>query len=119
MDEPAPESDRSFEVMSVPEDTTVRRFGLSFCFLSFADVPKYQDPLHILLSHVTEVCIIVGAIVCAHLAKNAIVQQGPNSDITLIHDDNLRFIDVVTLLIYPSLFLSHSCSRWQHYSLMN
>jgi len=54
-----PESDRRLELISIPADTDV----CSHChhFLTFADVAKYQDPLHILSTHIAEVSMIIGS----------------------------------------------------------
>jgi len=52
-----PESDRRLELISIPADTDV----CSRChyFLTFADVSKYQDPLHILSAQIAEVSVII------------------------------------------------------------
>jgi len=52
-----PESDRCLELTSVPADTDV----CSYChhFLTFADVSKYQDPLHVLSAHIAGVSTII------------------------------------------------------------
>jgi len=52
-----PESDRRLELIGIPPDIDV----CSHChhFLTFADVAKYQDPLHILSTHIAEVSVII------------------------------------------------------------
>ena len=57
MGDPGPEFDRCLELISVPADADVCIFGHRF--LTFADVSKYQDPLHLLAAHITEVSILV------------------------------------------------------------
>ena len=56
MGEPDPEFDRRLEVISIPADADVCIFGHRF--LTFANVSKYQDPLHLLATHITEVSIL-------------------------------------------------------------
>ena len=52
-----PESDRHLELISIPADTDV--CGHCRHLLTSADVPKYQDPLHILSAHIAEVSMII------------------------------------------------------------
>ena len=52
-----PESDRRLELISIPADIDV--CSHYHYFLTFADVSKYQDPLHILSAHISEVSTII------------------------------------------------------------
>lgn len=52
-----PESDRRLELIETPVDTDVCRD--CHHFLTFADISKYQDPLHNLSAHIAEVGLII------------------------------------------------------------
>ena len=54
---PGREFDRRLELIGVPADTGVCIFGHRL--LTFADVLKYQEPLHLLAAHIAKVSIIV------------------------------------------------------------
>ena len=52
-----PESDRRLGLISIPADNGV--CGHYHHFQTFADVSKYQDPLHVLSAHIAEVSMII------------------------------------------------------------
>ena len=55
--ERVPKSDRGLELIRIPADTDV--CGRCQLFLTFADVSKYEDPLHILSAYISEVSMII------------------------------------------------------------
>ena len=107
-----PESDRRLELISIPADTDV--CSHFHHFLTFADVSKYKDPLHILSAHIAEVSMIV-VTARAYLGLIETSQQAPDCNMILVHDDDLQFIDdAVSLFTHSSLYhrCPHPCGCW-------
>ena len=98
-----PASDRQLTSTSIPESNTVEYF-YSSSFL-FIDLTKYQDPLTVLLGYIAEVSI---SFLYASLILTK-VQKELDSDMLLIHDDDLGCIGeevclFIHKLIVPSMF---------------
>ena len=63
-------------------------------FSVFSDLSKYRDPLHLLLDYIAEVSQLTSLCHLPHSTMLTwIMQQAPDCEMVLAHDDDLATID--------------------------
>ena len=83
--------DPSMGIVSVPAITKVK--DSIRVFLVFSDLPKYRDPLHVLLHYIAEVSLLFYPLLTILPILTGTLQQAYDCEMVLAHDDDLAMID--------------------------